>query len=30
LPATQPVPVFHTEVDDGVVTVHVDGHGAEA
>ena len=25
LPATQPVPVFRTEVDDGKVTVFVDG-----
>jgi 3-phenylpropionate/trans-cinnamate dioxygenase ferredoxin subunit len=24
LPATQPVPVFRTEVDDGKVTVHVE------
>jgi 3-phenylpropionate/trans-cinnamate dioxygenase ferredoxin subunit len=25
LPATQPVPVFRTEIDDGKVTVFVDG-----
>ena len=28
LPATQPVPVFRTEVDGGKVTVHVDGGAA--
>jgi 3-phenylpropionate/trans-cinnamate dioxygenase ferredoxin subunit len=28
LPATQPVPVFRTEVDGGKVTVHVDGGGS--
>ena len=28
LPATQPVPVFRTEVEGGKVTVHVDGGAA--
>lgn len=28
LPATQPVPVFRTEVDGGKVTIHVDGGAA--
>ena len=28
LPATQPVPVFRTEVEGGKVTIHVDGGAA--